>query len=48
MSVVYHSHGLLPACKGNVLIFNPGQRQFQAERSTNEVVDRLAGGSAKP
>lgn len=47
MSVVIYSLGSLPNFVGDVLIWSAGQRQFQVDRSTNEVVDRLVGAIGK-
>ena len=43
MSVVIYSLGSLPNFVGDVLRWSAGQRQFQAKRSTNEVVNKLLG-----
>jgi hypothetical protein len=39
--------GLITRFEEDELMWNVGQRQFQAERSTNKVVDRLISGSGK-
>ena len=41
------SPGAVPVAVGDELILIVGQRQFQAERSRNETVDRLVAESGK-